>query len=233
MAFVLFHSGEVFQTLTTPSSQDLALFGHSVAGVGDISGDGRPDVLVGAPHQHVGTNLQQGQAFVFSGFTGSRLRTLNNPVPQPSAGFGWSVAGAGDINGDGLPEAGDINGDGVPDVVVGAALQDGAQSDEGQVFVFSGADSSPLHTLNSPFPQHDAFFGWSVAGTRDINGDGVPDVVVGAPEQVKGGFRVGRAFVFASESRLADLMISQSVDKTSGGQRHNAPRDYVLRCDHH
>ncbi|MGH9199139.1 MAG: integrin alpha [Acidimicrobiia bacterium] len=75
--------------LDHPAPQEGAGFGGALVGVGDVSGDGVPDLLVGNPSQDVGGNEDQGQAFVFSGADGSLLRILNDP--PPSSGFGVDV----------------------------------------------------------------------------------------------------------------------------------------------
>src|SRR3990172_8343183 len=92
-------SGSV--VFTHPNPQSGAEFGSSMAFVGDINGDGVPDLLVGAPKQDVGGNANQGQAYLLSGATGALIRTLDNPFPQAGSRFGISVASAGDIDGDG------------------------------------------------------------------------------------------------------------------------------------
>ena len=177
-------TGRRLLTLNNPMPQYLALFGSEVAGVGDVNRDGVPDLLVGAPYQDVGFNAEQGQVFVFSGATGQRLLTLNDPMSQAEAYFGWSVAGVGDVN-----------GDKVPDVVVGAP---GLDYDPGRAFVFSGATGGLLHTLRTPTPQWWAYFGESVTGVGDMSGDGVPDLLVGAPGQTVGGNDAqGQVFVFS------------------------------------
>lgn len=120
--------------------------------------------------------------------------TLDNPNPQAGAFFGISVAGVGDVN-----------GDNVPDILVGAEFQDvGGNADQGQAFVFSGADGSLLLTLNDPTPQAGARFGAedAVAGVGDVNGDNVPDILIGANEQDVGG-NVNQGHPLASPCQVA------------------------------
>ena len=131
------------------------LFGSSVAGVGDVDGDGLDDFFVGARQQVIGPGA--GYATVFSGATGLPLPNLSLTGLAAGDQFGRAVAGAGDVN-----------GDGVPDLIVGAPLADpGGLSSAGQVTVFSGATGAALPglTLNGSTPG--ASFGHSVA-TRGI-----------------------------------------------------------------
>jgi len=179
-------TGDLLLTLDDPNPQRFAAFGLSVTGVGDVNGDTVPDLAVGAPRQNVGGNFSQGQAFVFSGATGDLLLTLDDPNPQRSASFGLSLTGVGDVN-----------GDGVPDLAVGTILKDlGGNLNQGQAFVFSGATGALLLTLNDPNPKAHAAFGFSLAGVGDINGDGVPDLAVGAFRQEVGSNLQGQVFVF-------------------------------------
>src|SRR3989304_5744587 len=71
-----------------PDPQGYAYFGYVAAG--DVNGDGKSDIIIGAHMQDVGGNINQGQAFVFSGATGALLYTLNDPTPQANAYFGQS-----------------------------------------------------------------------------------------------------------------------------------------------
>jgi hypothetical protein len=177
-----------------PRRQALAHFGLALAGVGDIDGDGVPDLAAGAPYQNVAGQGDRGQVFLFSGASGARLRTLNDTVPQAGAYFGFALAGVGDVD-----------GDGVPDLAVGAPNKEVAGQDaQGQVFVFSGASGQLVLTLTKPSPQAQAQFGWTLAGVGDVDGDGVPDLAVGAPFQdvydrqdQKRVVEPGRAFVFS------------------------------------
>lgn len=83
--------------------------------------------------------------------------------------------------------------------MVGASGQDvGGNFDQGQAYVFSGATSTLLFTLNNTTPQMGSNFGAAVASTGDVNGDLVRDLLVGAPGQTVAGYTgQGQAFVFS------------------------------------
>ena len=164
-------------------------FGQSVAVIGDITGDGVPDLIVGGPFhdsEFSGTNgfgppQDVGRAFLINGATLGEIAELNDPFFQqpldfPKFGgfFGFSVAGLGDIN-----------HDGVPDVLVGVPHHSNFPADHinaGEAFVFSGADHSILFTLNDPNEAEGNRFGYAVAALGDVNGDGVPDMAIGTPK---------------------------------------------------
>ena len=89
--------------------------------------------------------------------------------------FGTSVSGAGDVNGDGFA-----------DVIVGAIGADpGGLQFAGSAYVYSGADGSLLHQWDGGAA--DDWFGESVSGAGDVNGDGFADVIVGADGASPGG----------------------------------------------
>jgi len=180
--------GSLLRTLDTPNPQEEDRFGYSLA-VGDVNGDGRADIAVGAPLEDVDTNADQGRAYVFSGATGLLLFTLDTPNPQADTSFGNSVA------------VGDVNGDDNADIAVGAPYEDvGGNGAQGRAYVFSGADGSLLRTLNTPNPQEEDRFGEAMAA-GDVNGDGKADIAVGAPrEDVDTNVDQGRAYVFSGPS---------------------------------
>ncbi len=113
---------------------------------------------------------------------------LDLPTPQADARFAEAVAGIGDVN-----------GDGASDFVVGAPFfQILGNLNQGRVFIFSGADRRLLLTLEHPAPQGLALFGSAVTGVGDVNRDGRPDFLVGAPSQTVGGrTNQGQAYVFS------------------------------------
>jgi hypothetical protein len=205
------------------SNQANANLGYSVAGAGDVNGDGYADVIVGAPNYDNGQS-NEGAAFVFLG-SSSGIASSNPSSPgvarlesdQASAGLGISVAGAGDVNGDGYA-----------DVIVGANAYDAGQADEGAAFVFLG---SALGVINGTpataaaqleLNQASADFGRSVAGVGDVNGDGYADVVAGAAAFSAGQAGEGAAFVYLGGGKPAGGPRTFLAPNQAGAQTRSA-----------
>jgi FG-GAP repeat. len=168
-------SGPVVANWTGEGDQNGAQFGFSVASAGDVNGDGRGDVIIGAPfYDNVQTD--EGRAYIYHGGSAAPYLTLNRTLErdQAFAEFGTSVASAGRIN----------SNDIYSDVIVGAPRFDNGQQDEGRVWVWKG---SATGIPNDPhwraeINQVNAFFGYSVASAGDIDGDGDDEVLIGAPQ---------------------------------------------------
>jgi hypothetical protein len=121
-------------TLISPHGEDSGFFGWSVSGAGDVNNDGYDDVIVGAYQENPAPSpANAGRAYIFSGADSSLLYELISPNEALNGSFGYSVA-----------RAGDINGDAYADVIVGAYFEDGAELHSGRVYLFSGADGSLL-----------------------------------------------------------------------------------------
>jgi hypothetical protein len=151
--------GSLIRTLAGDNPGDG--FGSSIAAAGDIDGDGVEDMIVGAPGASYGAGFP-GYARIFSGATGALLFNFDGAVVNDQ--LGDSVAGLGDAD-----------GDGIADVAVGA-------SDEGLggfVHVYSGSDGSLIRSFAAA--DKSEHLGSSLAGVGDIDGDGLGDVLAGAP----------------------------------------------------
>jgi hypothetical protein len=165
-------------TLTPPpatppaGAQQAVSFGHSVAGAGDVNGDGYGDVIIGAPQ--TGTD---GQAYVYLG-SASGLPATPSFTLNESDGPGFdSVSGADDVNGDGYADL----------VVGGYSLSGQTQGDfAGRAYVYlggaAGPSTSPAVTLVGPQPG--GSFGRWVSRAGDVNRDGYADVIIGADAEV-------------------------------------------------
>ena len=141
-----------------------------VARYGDLNGDGCDDYLIG--HHFEGVPQYSGRVYLYSGKTGAVLRTFNGLRKRDFAGL--SVCAAGDWN-----------GDGIVDVAAGAPGSSFYQGSElSGVYIYSGADSSVLRFFDgAEYSEATSCFGYAVASGKDVNGDGFPDLLVGAPAQ--------------------------------------------------
>jgi hypothetical protein len=149
------------------------MFGHAVASAGDVNGDGYADVVVGY--------YNRASVYVYLGGPSGLASTPSRIVVSPNANsaFGYTVTGAGDVNGDGYA-----------DILVGAYVQGYAYILFGSA---NGIGSSTSETLAGP----DTFsaFGEAVASVGDLNGDGYADIVVGASSYGPTS-DTGRAYVY-------------------------------------
>ena len=143
----------------------------AVAAAGDVNGDGYSDVMFGIG-ELIGSKTS---VYVYYGSPGG-LQT------SPS----WTVQGdqAGSNFGFALASAGDVNGDGYDDVIIGAPGYDNGQRDEGRAYVYHGsaAGLAAAPAWTAEIDLADANFGAAVAGAGDVNGDGFHDVIVGLPQ---------------------------------------------------
>ncbi|MBK7876738.1 MAG: VCBS repeat-containing protein [Planctomycetes bacterium] len=195
------------------SNEINAKFGQSVAGAGDVNGDGYADVCVGAPGATVSGLQDSGRVYVFLGSaTGLSLTAaavIDNPV-LGDARFGASVANAGDLNRDGQT-----------DLVVGAPDYSSGQSEEGRIYVFLGSAAgivpTPAFTDESNSPG--AHFGAAVSTAGDVDSDGFADLLIGAPD-LPGG---GRASLYRGRSGVAPIVPTpQHLPGLQGGARMGA-----------
>ena len=161
------------------------VLGKSLGYLGDVNGDGRADILVGAPQKNYaisGASTQPGYVTVYSGATGTALYSVSGNVANDQ--FGDSCAGGQDLN-----------GDGVNDFIVGAYGEDTNGTNAGSVSAHSGVDGSVIWTAYGDGARD--HMGASLAIIGDVNGDGIHDVAAGAPEDDNNGSNSGSVHVLS------------------------------------
>ena len=151
--------------------------GYAIADAGDTDGDGVPDIVSGAP------GVGRGSVYLYSGATGRLLHRFSRG--RNGDFFGAAVAGAGDVNRDGRA-----------DILVGATMSDGGGLDSGRAYVFSGRTYELIRKLDAG--DEGDLFGSATDWTPDLNGDGRPELIVGA--QNAGPTTGGKAYVFSGRN---------------------------------
>jgi hypothetical protein len=174
-------------------------FGWSIAACGDLSGDGKPDLIVGAPYFDTGFALPAGRAYL--------AKTNGLPTPPTVLSTGSSTGGhLGHCVASGF----DFDHDGFQDIALGEPYYATAGTPRGRVRVISGANLALAQTL---LGTNDDQFGWAVAGLHDFDADGYGDLVVGLPGGDSGSADLGVARVFSGHTWTA---LSECVGYASG-----------------
>jgi VCBS repeat-containing protein len=208
-------------------TEDLGESGFEVASAGDVNNDGIDDIIIGA----IGPNEFEGIVYVVYGQSAPFVADFNLSDINGTNGFSARGFNAFDFNGSSASSAGDINGDGIDDIMFGApgALSPTASANTGQVYVIYGSIS--------PIPQNfdlasldgtngfvingvaaDDATGASVDTLGDVNGDGIDDIIVGAPGATNSGaLDSGGAYViFGNSSGFPANFELSSLDGTNG-----------------
>ena len=188
---------------TIRGEQEGQIFGRSVAGAGDVNGDGFVDIIIGAERTDIaGASDNRGRAYVvFGGETnldqidgadGTRDGVIEASEIDGSNGFKIDGVSDDDFLGTSVDTAGDVNGDGIDDLIIGAA----GFNQPGKAYVIFGRDTAFAETISPEVtgngdlslvfeaagPNTDDRLGFSVSSAGDVNNDGFDDILLGAPD---------------------------------------------------
>ena len=187
---------------TSERNQASSAYGFAVANARDLDNDGYGDIIVGAPYFDAG-GVNAGQVFVFFGTANGSLtapKIIPSLFPAAENRFGYSVDGAGDINGDGRG-----------DIVIGEPWKSDVYIREGAVWGYrTNADRSFTALWFVMGEQASAFLGMSVAGVGNIDSNFGADVVGGSKSWDNGENSEGRIVVI--RNNLASSIQSREIN---------------------
>jgi len=209
-AYVVLGTTSPWQAFVPLSSVDASFHGESsgdgagqtVAGLGDVNGDGFGDLAIGAGSSHAGGEYLGEFYLVFGATSGWAMDTSLAGADASFVGENTRDFLAGFSNGSNLSGAGDVNGDGLADLLVAARHNDEGSEDAGQVYLVLGRTTG--WTMGASIATADAsFFGKStedyagfVRPAGDVDADGLDDFLVGAYQNDDYGDCSGHAYLF-------------------------------------
>jgi len=183
-------------------------FGHVFAALDDLTGDGIDEWIVGALSNDEAMT-EAGKAYVYSGPDGALIAEFLGT--QRYQAFGMSASAVGDLDGGGRH-----------DFLIGTA-ENAAGGGIGRAFLYSGETLSLIKEIVATSPYSEDF-GLSLSCPGDVNGDQVPDFLIGDPKDVERGSVSGRLYVYSGRT-LLHLWSYYGEESDSLGSRHDGLGD--------
>jgi hypothetical protein len=208
---------DVLRTFTDPTPAVQGYFGWEVTSLDDIDDDGVEEMIISEIDNDTGVT------YVYSGASGELIYRLQ--------------AREGDWNGYSIADAGDVNGDGFADILSGAPASPGHRG-PGRLYVYSGRTGVLLHTFVGESAND--FFGFDSTGVGDVDADGRPDILVSAAFADEVGTNSGRAYLYSGrtfdlirtfESERAGDLFGSAVGSTADVNSDDVP-DLVVGARH-
>ena len=194
---------------------------------GDVNGDGIDDLLIGAPFGDP-WGADPGESYIVYGSTAGFGASFELSALNGANGFALKGIDVNDRSGWSVSGAGDVNGDGIDDLIIGAFLADPNGNYSGESYVVFGSTSGfaanfALSSLNGSngFVLNGVNFsdtsGRSVSTAGDVNGDGIDDIIIGASSADTNGNSSGETYVvFGSSSGFAATFELSSLNGSNG-----------------
>ena len=201
--------------------------GISVSGAGDVNGDGFDDLIIGADLADP-NGSSSGESYVVFGSNVGFSATFELSSLDGSNGFVLNGIDAEDLSGFSVSGAGDVNGDGFDDLIIGAPSSRSSYSATGESYVVFGSNAGFSATFElSSLDGSNGFVlngidvrdssGFSASGAGDVNGDGFDDLIIGAiAADPNGGYSGESYVVFGRNTGLGATFELSSLDGGNG-----------------
>ncbi|MBI1871084.1 MAG: FG-GAP repeat protein [Chlamydiae bacterium] len=187
--------------------------GYSVSGAGDVDGDGKSDLLIGARSNDEGGTDAGKTYLILAKSLGS-----SNTIDLSLADYTFIGENADDYSGYSVSDAGDVDGDGKADILIGAYGNDEGGSYAGKTYLILAKTLGSSNTIDLSLADYafigeneDDQSGGSVSGAGDVDGDGKSDLLIGAYGNDEGGSLAGKTYLILAKSLGSSKTIDLSL----------------------